>query len=300
MALDIESITSVIKEGMPALEVLAGSKAIALFLEKISSAIGWYVEPKQIVRKAKAEAAAGLIKAESAQEEKTIEQRAAARIIYEETKQQQNIESIVLAALPGINEDARPNDVDNDWLAHFFDKSRLISNEDIQKLWSQILAGEVNQPGSFSIRTLQLLSTFTKYDAELFLKLNKFVWFYDETEAMAVVPNGIISEDKLSERLSGGEQYYLSDINLVFLHHSGQVTISGEDMRIRYGDEVFSIKNKYKPEEGVRGLPLGYVKLTQIASELAVICKSEPNLEYMQLVIDYWDLEGFSIVKIDK
>lgn len=300
MALDIESITTVLKEGMPALEVLAGSKVVALFLEKISGAIGWYVEPKQIVRKAHAEATANLIKAETDQEVKALEQRTAARVLHEETKYQQNIESIVIKALPGINDDAKPGEVDDDWLTNFFDKCRKVSNEEMQMLWSQILAGEVNNPGIFSPRTLQALSTFTKYDAETFKKYCSYIWHLDKLSPAILYPKGVAKTDFAGPG-SGPDLYHLVDIGVFLYQESKPITYSGKGLVLSYNEKYFSVLQK-DDNGGVSDIiklfPFGYVKLTQIGGELSSITKPIPNFDFMNQMIEYWKSKGFVISEL--
>jgi uncharacterized protein DUF2806 len=40
------------------------------------------------------------------------------------------------------------------------------SSEELQQLFGRILSGEIRKPGSFSLRTVQLMSTISKQDAE--------------------------------------------------------------------------------------------------------------------------------------
>ena len=46
----------------------------------------------------------------------------------------------------------------------------------MQRLWSRVLAGEANTPGTYSKRTVNLLSDFDKKDAELFTQFCGFGW----------------------------------------------------------------------------------------------------------------------------
>ena len=66
--------------------------------------------------------------------------------------------------------------MENDWLVNFFDKSRIVSDNEMQDLWSRVLAGEANTPGTYSKRTVNFLSDLDKVDAELFTKLCGFGW----------------------------------------------------------------------------------------------------------------------------
>ena len=41
------------------------------------------------------------------------------------------------------------NAIEDDWIIKFFDKNRLVTDEDVQDLWASILAGEANSAGSY-------------------------------------------------------------------------------------------------------------------------------------------------------
>lgn len=137
-------------------------------IEKISDAIGVLWEPRQIVRMAKAEAVADEIKTQSELANLDLQKRAMKRFLAEEMQKQKNIESIIGKSIPELSENAQPEDLDNDWLARFFDECKLISDEDLQAVWAKILAGEANAPGSFSKKLLRIVHDLDKTDAENF------------------------------------------------------------------------------------------------------------------------------------
>ena len=94
----------------------------------------------------------------------------------EEAQRHKNTEDITAKALPQLNEDARPDSVDDEWIVNFFDKRRIVSDDEMQGLWSRVLAGEANSPGSYSKRTVNFLSELEKPEAELFTKLCGSGW----------------------------------------------------------------------------------------------------------------------------
>ena len=53
-----------------------------------------------------------------------------------------------------------------DWFVRFFEDAGNISDEEIQALWAKVLAGEIEQPRSFSLRTLDILRNLSKFEAE--------------------------------------------------------------------------------------------------------------------------------------
>ncbi len=60
---------------------------------------------------------------------------------------------------------------DFDWFVRFYEAVGSISNVKMQEIWAHILAGEVDHPGSFSLRTIEILKNIGKKDAELFEKV---------------------------------------------------------------------------------------------------------------------------------
>ncbi|PSW58113.1 DUF2806 domain-containing protein [Photobacterium leiognathi] len=152
------------------------SKPANTLIEKVSCAIGGVFEPWQIKRVAKAEAEASLIKAESEIKITDLHRRAMHRFVEEEAKRQENMEEITKKSIPHLDETSNPENMEDDWITNFFDKSRIVSDEEMQTIWANVLAGEANTPGSFSRRTVNLLSDLDKSDAELFQTLCKFGW----------------------------------------------------------------------------------------------------------------------------
>ncbi len=67
--------------------------------------------------------------------------RAMHRFVEEEAKRQENMESITERALPLLESDSDPSKMEDDWVTNFFDKSRIVSDSDMQELWARILAG---------------------------------------------------------------------------------------------------------------------------------------------------------------
>lgn len=61
-----------------------------------------------------------------------------------------------------------------EWFEQFFDYAKNISDENVQLLWARILAGEINKAGTFSIRTLRLLSDMSKEEALIFDRISKY------------------------------------------------------------------------------------------------------------------------------
>lgn len=61
--------------------------------------------------------------------------------------------------------------ISDDWLSAFENVAAPVSTEDMQERLSRILAGEIQQPGSFSVRTLKLVADLDKQVLALFKTL---------------------------------------------------------------------------------------------------------------------------------
>lgn len=297
MVLDTEFITTVVKEGMPALEVLAGSKAAALLIERVSSVVGWYMQPKTIIRNARADAAASIIKAEAEQEIKLSDQRIAARIIHEEKKSQQNIDNVLLGSLHSVTEEANPAGIDEDWLTNFFDKCRKISNSDMQQIWSQILAGEANSPGNFSIRTINFLATLSQKEARDFLRVCAHLWTFPGGKLLTIIryEGQLNPTDGQSVREIGYDcLQHLADIGIIeFNPHDSGFIIPVPAAIIAYnGSPIFLQKPKHIVQNTIQ---IGNVMLTQMGRELASICKPAYDYCIMEDDMEWWMRHGYQV-----
>lgn len=97
-------------------------------------------------------------------------QRAGTRLALQETIKQHNIESVVDNAYEILEKEevCSEEPIEQGWINRFFDSVADVADEDLQKLWGQVLAGEIKQPKSYSLRTLETLKNLSKHEAELF------------------------------------------------------------------------------------------------------------------------------------
>ena len=94
------------------------------------------------------------------------------RILFQERKRQRNIESVVGSAARQLaDKTVAREEPDHDWTARFFNSVQDVSSEDMQTLWSKVLAGEVERKGSTSVQTLGILRNLDRATAELFRRL---------------------------------------------------------------------------------------------------------------------------------
>ena len=112
----------------------------------------------------------------------SLEERTQSRVSFQEQKKQINLENIIAVAAELLKNEQAVTDepVDEDWITRFFKNAADISDEEMQSLWGKILAGEIKQPKTYSLRTLELVKNLTKEEAQTFEKVAHFAAIYGE------------------------------------------------------------------------------------------------------------------------
>lgn len=151
------------------------SAPLTKLVEVIAAGCGKVYGPTDIRRTARAEGDAAVILAEAEARRSEVAIRAAHRLLHVEETRQHNIDSIASIAANGLSEVVSDVPVEPDWAARFFREAQDVSNEQMQQIWGKLLAGEVTKPGSFSTRTLAVVSNLSSDEATKFGNLCCFV-----------------------------------------------------------------------------------------------------------------------------
>lgn len=278
--------------GFSLVDLSGFSKPADTLVNKIANAFGRHFDPSQRIRMAEAEAQADRILRVSATETDVevakLRQRAATRFANEEMTKQLNMESITEQALPGLDDNANPEAMENDWIMNFFDKCRMVSDDDMQQIWAGILAGEATNPGSFSRRTVNLVADLDKRDAELFKNLCGFAWMIGNVTPLVFDAHADIYN---RNGITFGSLGQLESLGLI--HFNG---VTGfERINLRKRSRIFYYSRPVVlefPNDGDNDLSIGTTLLTQSGQELAQICGSTPVEGFFEYVYDRWAGEG--------
>jgi hypothetical protein len=258
------------------------AKPATVLIEKISNAVGVLYEPRRIIKKAEAEAEAEKIKALAGIELSEIQQRGVERLVHQEGRKQENIESITAQALIALPSNAKTEDLEEDWIAHFFDKCEKVSDKHMQSLWSSLLAGEATAPGTYSKRTIDFVASMDKKDAELFTRFCQFTWMVGEP-----VPLVFEHSDEIYKKngISFSDLKHLDSIGLIsFESNSGYRSFGlGEKYIIFYfGLPTLLEFTKEKDNE----FQIGKTLFTQAGKELVSICGAQKNQEFYEYAVE--------------
>ncbi len=274
----------------------------------------------QIIATAQAEARSKLISPQAAlQGEVTIGELIGQRVQFQEEKRQANIGAVVAQAAQELGDrEVQDHEIDHDWTARFFNDVQDVSSEEMQTLWAKVLAGEVERPGSTSIKTIGILKNLDKATAGLFRKL-----------CSACVSIKADRSDFLDARIpfirSYGDgnalrKYGLGFGNLNMLNEHGLIFSeynSWYDIRMCIGSPLpgptpgqvlripFGFQGRYwiliPTSQSILGkeFRLSGVALTQSGRELSTIVGLEPMEEYAQDLMNYFEKNKLQMTEID-
>lgn len=200
-----------------------------------------------------------------------------------------------------LDEGADLCNIDRDWRANCFDKCRLVHDNDMQTLWAKILAGETNNPGTYSKRSVNFVADIDKRDAELFTELCRYVceikFTYKNVENIEFIPlifneylqplRPGLSSDQPTYHIRTSDLHHLDNIGMIRFseqrHRRDEDVIDSDgDIEASYYGESIRLSNFQENHSYVAGLatfdlPIGIVKLTEVGEELYPICGSTPT-----------------------
>ena len=238
------------------------------------------------------------------------------RLKFQEHKRQQNIVSVVGQAAEDLGDEEVPdNEPDHDWTARFFNDIQDVSSEEMQSLWAKVLAGEVQRPGSTSIRTLSILRTLDQAAAGLFRTLC--------SACVSVRPYGNEFWDARIPSLGGNvggnalEKYGLDYRNLCVLTehelilssytswYDIEACIASYEPVPGWAPIPFSFQGRYwvlvptTQRDKDQEFKLSGVALTQSGQELSRIVSLKPMNEYTQALMKFFKEKNLQMIEVD-
>ncbi len=181
--------------------------------------------------------------------------------------------------------------MDPDWVARFFGYAQDVTQEEMQTLWSKLLAGEVSKPGSYSLKTLEVLRNLSRSDAKHFQQLAHFFI------ADAVYPNSKVIS---SAGISYDVLLYMDELGLLRTSF-GLIKQFHNQVREGFKTTVPIITKKgwgirVTGSKAVPHITLDACLLTRVGREIASTLKDvEPNLDYLREIANTWKKDGYQV-----
>lgn len=272
------------------------SDIVIKLLDMIEKAVGWIIIP----RGTKADFKEGLaIYKESIMNDNTlsgIEKGARISTAQKELKQYINQGRIISYATKDIKDDAKMN-IDDDWLMYFFDHAKNITNEELQEIWGKVLAGEINEPNTYTKQFLHVMSIMDSEIAKSFQKIRKCCF------TLSSKPYMFIYNRSYDDGIDNGRLYgqininyndikELDNIGIVQYRHSNFFTIRSDYVEVCYGNKKIELKTDNNK------IVTGNVSLTNIGEQLCKIVTPEYDESILDICLDIWKSFGYNpIVK---
>ena len=278
----IDAVTEVAKTGKSFLELANNMLApvrkrmeTAAELHEIDAKIKFAEDHPEVEFVIKEDGTPGFIT--SSQQELAI--RAGRRLLAEAERKQYNLEQVYVNAAKEIDDvSAEPEkSIDDDWLTRLNSIVEDVSDEEMQFVWGKILAGEYKKPGSFSMRTLDVVRNLSRADAELFEKIAPFVI---QKRGDLFIP----AESEFRELLNNNNVYYS---HLMKLFDSGLLRSTQAELNLfinreeqeywHNGHQVLVILKEVDQEKRIQ---VSVNLLTSAGKELFSILEATPDREF--------------------
>lgn len=184
--------------------------------------------------------------------------------------------------------------IDNNWINKLIEYAENATSENMQLLWGKVLAGEVGVPGSFSLKSLEVLERMTKREADAFQKACNISSANEFTKErmlikgftchsfyliLSILPT-FRNEFEISDYLSITDLFTLQSIGLI---HDEQL-IHGY---FSFGDKYSVLNNGVVVSFTSRrpGTGLLAYKFTDIGNELSKLIQNRKNDEYIEELV---------------
>ncbi len=210
-----------------------------------------------------------------------------------------NQNDIVNMAMDYLTDNAEPDKIETEWLSYFFDNAKHVEKEDIQIIWAKILAKESETSGKFSKRLLQILSTISNYEAELFVNLLKFSYYIDdeiEKDFNILYDKSSNQEIYKDEGIEISKLIRLKETGLIEIDPDGfanDVTTTynyKQGIKIVYRDESFT----FYPNNP-KGISTGIVILTDAGASLLGLIEPIKVEGFFNILKNYYEKLGKTV-----
>lgn len=215
--------------------------------------------------------------------------------VFEKRGSDQRVGDCFKFAASQIDEDADVDNLDQEWLDYWRMHAEKARSEDVQAIWGAILAGEVNQPGAVSKRTMSVLADMEKRDADTLVRLCSY-------SAGGLMGNG--EKAPITPLLIDvGERFAMDPDDIARLRTLGVVDFElgagfgmvnaakcVPGMPFQIGDVSYLVVGNGSAEFTIRRFPF-----TAVGLELASYCDLGKGDGFAEGLVQHWKSLGFKV-----
>lgn len=222
-----------------------------------------------------------------------VSNKSAQVIKAEEVRKEISVNKAILYAEEELlKEDQKPSDVpiNEDWLLRWRDGAASISSEELIGLWGKVLAGEVKDPGAYSLRTLEFLKHLSQDEASLIESVMPFVFdgFIYKGDEKLLDANDITFQKLLCLQELG----ILSGVDAMGLERNWRSFLTDRfEMALVSNKKLILVKNP----DPFRSLSIQPVcLLTIVGVQLYRLIQITPNKEIIHSIVEKIKSQGFT------
>ena len=207
-------------------------------------------------------------------------------------KEYKNQNAVVQNAMQFMLPSAKPEEVDEDWMAQFMDKTRLVSNSEIQIIWGRILAEECNCPNSVPKGLLHVLEQMDRKTATDFSNLCSVAVALENEDGEVICPIVVLGKHYKFYDDLGLNYEALVDLAAAGLIEQDFSVVTGRYMQdklvqlsvIKYHDQ------EYKLPANVTEVQTGCVIFTRLGQALCKVIPAEKHEDFFEgICIPLWE-----------
>ena len=176
------------------------------------------------------------------------------------------------------------------WQGHWSEGASKVGLDDDERRtwWARLLAGEIQQPGTFSLRTMAVMDTLSTDEARLFTKLCGYVWaINDDRHLTLILPleksnlwNPDLSQITLLVNC-GLVMYLATGASLT----SSEIRQSPSQLRLRIDKYIYAVE--IPSQKSVR-LRRGSLQLTPVGEEIYRLTRPSYPKQYRDEIASEW------------
>ncbi len=215
-----------------------------------------------------------------------------------------NYGTIVGKATPLVHPDVDPTKLNDDWIAFFRQRASSFSNDDMQDAFARLLAGEANNPGSFSRATVDTMARMEQIHGQSLQKLRSFSAIRRIGRSGIFLGGGdpdfiplIFDYENrcyLDRGLNYGALAELESLGIVITSATDFVMTDEFDNAFEFSDARILVAHGVVPTDRIS---VGKVRLTFIGQQLMNLCEPKTSQEFSKFVVNVWSKRGIEVTK---
>lgn len=215
-------------------------------------------------------------------------------------RQYSNLGATLKKATNHIKIPVSPVKDDNDIFWGLLEHSKEISNEEMQDLIAKIIAGEYNNPGTYSMSTLQILKSLSKKEIELFEKVCSLLISDGQ------LPNNLFSsndnaKDLMEElKLDFGKLQTLQSLGLFLSNEMTKNIPNPNKIKyfVVYFDDalIFKCENEQNEQQQTNIQLPNYFGLSEPGQQILAHLKPKKNTSYLEWLKKNYSIPNYKIV----